>query len=315
MSNKFQVLDSLECADNILSGQCLADRLNISRVAVWKHIKALQNEGYNIESTSKGYRLIADCDVIDKEVLQKIAAKDLQFELFDKLDSSNTYLKSIAHKCHEGHVVIAKTQTAGKGRLGRSFYSPDTAGIYMSVLLKPKLNINNTGLITAMSAVAVCEAISIETNIDCSIKWVNDLYYRNKKICGILCEAGYNMELARLDYVVIGIGINVYKSPLPHDIANIATYLLDKHQYNMRNKIIARILERLMYNYKYIESKQFINEYRKRCFIIGKDINVLKPNTSQKARAIDIDDNCRLLVEYENNNKEYLNSGEISIKL
>lgn len=317
MNNKYILLRLLEQEDSVISGQSLADKLGISRVAVWKHIQSLQNDGYIIASSAKGYQLDKRCDLINIDSIREFAKRNYNIELFDTIDSTNSYLKSNAYNKKEGSIVISKNQSAGKGRLGRSFFSPEGSGIYMSILLKPQLDIGDTGLITAMSALAVSDAIKTVTGIDCPIKWVNDIYYNDKKLCGILCEAGYNMELANLSYVVVGIGINVYEpnEGFPKDIANIATALLREKTYNLRNNLVATIADKIFYYYSRIGDRSFVKDYRDRCFVPGRDISVIKNGESIEAKAIDIDESCRLLVQYKDGNKEYLNSGEISIKL
>lgn len=317
MNNRYNLLKLLEQANNVISGQSLADRLNISRVAVWKHIRSLQDDGYIISASPKGYILDKNCDVINADAIKELYNKAEDIEVFDTIDSTNSYLKNIAQSCNEGKLIISRNQSAGKGRLGRSFFSPSNSGIYMSLLLKPQLDIKDTSLITAMVALAVSEAIYDTLGIECPIKWVNDIYHNNKKLCGILCEAGYNMELANLSYVVVGIGINVYKpeGDFPEDIKAIATNLLDNKKYNIRNKLIATIIDKIFYYYGNIGEKNFVEKYKERCFVLGKEIYIVKNGEYQKAKAVDIDESCRLLVEYDNGKQEYLNSGEISIRL
>lgn len=317
MNNKYTVLKLLENTSNVISGQSIAESLGISRAAVWKHIHSLQDDGYAIISSPKGYSLDKSCDVINADAIKSIVGKKYEIEVFDTIDSTNNYIKNIANESREGKVVIAKNQSSGKGRLGRSFFSPDGSGIYMSILLKPKMSINDTTLITAMSALAVCEAIYDVVGIECPIKWVNDIYHNDKKLCGILCEAGYNMELANLSYVVVGIGINVYepKCGFPDEIKDIATGLLTEKSYDLRNRLISKIIDKIFYYYNHIHDRSFVKEYKNRCFVLGKNISVINNTNSEKAKAIDIDEDCRLLVEYDSGEKQYLNSGEISIRL
>ena len=129
---------------------------------------------------------------------------------FEELDSTNSYLKEMAAKgAQEGTIIIANRQSAGRGRLGRSFFSPEEKGIYMSILLRPDISLERAVLITSMAAVAVAEAIEQVSGIQTKIKWVNDIFLNKKKVCGILTEAGIDAETGTLEYAVLGIGVNV----------------------------------------------------------------------------------------------------------
>ncbi len=191
MSAKQHVLSVLEQnKGNSVSGARLAGELSISRNAVWKAIKALQSEGYAISAVpNKGYCLSEENDILSVESITPYLAdnlKELSLMVHKSVTSTNTLLKELAGEGEkEGKVLIAEEQTGGRGRLGRKFYSPAKTGIYMSILLRPKLTVDDALFITTSAAAAVAEAIESVTGCEASIKWVNDIYCNGKKVCGI----------------------------------------------------------------------------------------------------------------------------------
>ncbi len=253
-----------------------------------------------------------------QEILKQLKnSDDLCIEIFDELPSTNTYLKEVAKKGFlKNSVAIAKSQTKGKGRQDRRFFSPKDTGIYMSILSKPSLPASKSVLITAAAAVAVSEAIEAICNKSPKIKWVNDLILENKKICGILCEGVINTENSMFDYTVLGIGINLYKpeNNFDEEIKDIAGYITQTHIQGLKNRLISEIINRYFYYTSNLENKEFLEKYKKLSCVLGKEITVMKENP-QKALALDIDDNCRLRVKYPCGKTELLYSGEISIKL
>lgn len=251
-------------------------------------------------------------------------------KIYDSLDSTSTFLRSLAENGEkEGTVIIAEQQTSGRGRLGRSFYSPKNSGIYMSILLRPStheinFDINRSIYITSATAVAVCRAIEKITKKDVAIKWVNDIYLNEKKICGILTEGSLNNKNTSFEYMIIGIGLNIRTSSFPNELKNIASSLLtpDDTDFteNIRNILVAEILNQFssIYQNELSASPQkleFLKEYKKRSFFLGKNINVIKNGTLHPAVAVDINDSCHLLVEYPDGSSDELSSGEISIRV
>lgn len=318
MHTKYQIRQMLEQANVSLSGESIAQSLGISRVAVWKHIKALQEEGYSISAVNrKGYVLEKTADIISVDSLRALCKEPMDFAYLPSIASTNTAVKALAHEKNEGYVLLAGEQTGGRGRMGRSFFSPGDSGIYMSMLLKPTCSAEQASLLTALAAVSVCRALENVLNLQLQIKWVNDIFLDGKKVCGILSEAGFNMENAQMDYVVIGIGINVYapKGDFPSDLQNLAGYLQKDAAYNLRNQLIAGICEHFMQAYRNLNETPFMQEYKTRSMVVGKDIFVHKADGLRRARALDIDGACHLLVEYENKERELLHSGEVSIRL
>lgn len=238
-----------------------------------------------------------------------------EFEIIDTADSTNTLLKQRAKFEDEGMVLIANKQTAGRGRLGRSFYSPAGGGLYMSVLLKPRIAPSESLLITTCAAVAVCEAIEAISGKQAGIKWVNDVFVGGKKVCGILTESG--ITDGRLDYAVLGIGVNLYDCGFPDDLKGIAGAVFDGKPcgFDVRDKMAREICERFFAYYEGLCEKRFLEEYRRRSIVTGKTVNVISGGSTREAKAIDIDDDFALLVEFPDGTREKLSSGEVSIRI
>lgn len=324
MSAKQHVLSVLEKnkGDNI-SGAKLARELSISRNAVWKAVKVLQSEGYVITAVpNKGYCLSESNDILSSESITPYLSdrlRNLRIEVYKSVMSTNTLLKEMAGEGEEeGKVIIAEEQTRGRGRLGREFYSPSGTGIYMSILLRPKLTVNDALDITTSAAVAVAEAIEAVTGSETKIKWVNDIYCNGKKVCGILTEAGVDFEGGGLEYCIVGIGINVARplKDFPEELKDIADGIIKSGPYpsNLRSKLTAEILNHFWQYYSELQNKDFIKEYRKRSFLIGREINILTGDKKEKATALDIDDKARLIVKLDSGEIKTLSSGEVSVK-
>ena len=305
-----------------LSGEEIARRLGVSRNAVWKAIKALQAGGYPIQAVpNRGYCLAASSDVLSESGIRQYltgAAQSLDLRVFDSVDSTNLVLRSLANEgATEGTVVIAAEQTGGRGRKGRSFYSPQGTGVYISLLLKPRIAPDDATLITTTAAVAVSEAVEALSGEPAAIKWVNDVFLRGKKVCGILTEGSFDMESGQFEYAILGAGINVYEPDggFPAEIREIAGSVLVSPAPDAKNRVIAEYLNRFLPLYRELGSAATNAEYRRRSFVLGQMVNVLVGDRATPARAIDIDERCRLLVEYENGRRETLSSGEISVRV
>jgi len=240
-----------------------------------------------------------------------------EIQVFKELDSTNRYLKGLGESgAPEGAVIVADRQSNGRGRLGRSFFSPEGTGIYMSVLLRPEIELQKAVRITSMAAVAVAEAIEKISKIQAQIKWVNDIFINRKKTCGILVEAGIDAEKQRLNYAVLGIGINVGRMDFPEELKEIATSVSQECGFDVnREALIAEVLKSLEKWYPSIETGGFLDESKRRSLLLGKEIRVLNyDGSSYNARAVDLDDMGHLMIE-RNGQKEVLNSGEVSIRL
>lgn len=324
MTTKEKILEIFENNRNVyFSGEDIAQKLSLSRAAVWKAVKALQNSGYAIDAVkNKGYCLSDDTDIISVQGIKKYLRPeiiDMDINVFDSVESSNTVLKEKAdNNAGEGYMIIANEQTSGRGRIGRVFFSPKDTGIYMSLLIKPDNFYSYQAVrITTIAAVAVCEAIEAVSGEKAEIKWVNDIFVKNKKVCGILTEGSFDMESGLMNYAVLGIGINVYEPEegFPEDLKYVAGPVLHEHISDAKNRIISNFLNSF-YKYYHLENPlKYVEDYRKRSFVIGKEINIMSGNKSSRAVVLGIDDNCRLIVRYPDGREECCSSGEISIRL
>ncbi len=213
-------------------------------------------------------------------------------------------------------MLIAESQTGGRGRLGRSFFSPDDTGIYMSLLLRPSVSPKDTTLITTAAAVSVCVAFEKAGVEKPQIKWVNDIFVNNKKVCGILTEASFKNN-CETDYAVLGVGINFYepKNSFPEDLENIAGAVFKNEKENLKNKFIADFLNCFYDFYIDLQGRSHIDEYRKRCVCLGREIKIISPDGERNATAIDVTDDCGLSVILPNGESRVIFTGEISIKL
>lgn len=224
----------------------------------------------------------------------------------------------------EGTLIVAAAQTAGRGRLGRSFYSPAQTGLYLSLILRPDLPPESVPLITPAAAVAVALTIETFTNAPVGIKWVNDIWIHNRKICGILTEASLGQtesESRQFDYAVLGIGINLTTPAegFPDGIHEIADSLfggaVSKLPEFIHEKIIAGILNHFWDFYQKLELREFLSPYREHLFFLGQKITVVGPNSSRSATALGVDRDFHLLVRYDTGEEEAVSTGEISIRL
>lgn len=242
----------------------------------------------------------------------------ISLECLESVDSTNTYLKALAKKgAEEGRLVIANTQTGGRGRMGRSFASPQGLGIYMSLLLRPHCPADCVQSLTAFTAVAVCRALEKHEGISPEIKWVNDILLNGKKICGILCESSVSENGA--DFAVIGIGLNVITrtEDFPPPIREIAGSLFSESgKIIERGKLISDIIAELdaMYSAWCEDKTAYLAEYKKRCCTLGKFVEVTDKNGSREAIADDIMPDFGLRVRYPDGFYDVLRSGEVSVR-
>ena len=325
MSTKDKLLELFENnKGTYFSGEEIAEKLGISRAAVWKAVNGIRSAGYPVEAvTNKGYCLLDEADLLSAAGIEKYLDEDCKKKLTvsveQVVDSTNTMLvKQAGQGVAEGCVLVAGQQTAGKGRVGRTFFSPKDTGLYISLLLRPsQIPASQAVRITTMAAVAMCEAIKEVTGQTAGIKWVNDVFFDGKKICGILTEGGLSMETGCLDYAVLGVGINVYEPEggFPEEIKDIAGALLKDRKSDVRNHLAASLLNHFYSYYGNLNDNSYAKKYKDSSLALGKEVNVLNGQIQRKAFVIDIDEECHLLVRYEDGTEEALSNGEISIKL
>ena len=251
---------------------------------------------------------------IDSLKIKEQLGFDCEVELLETVDSTNLYLKR-KDNTYKNTLVVAKSQTAGKGRCGKNFYS-DENGIYMSFLLNKTISSAKVYLLTTTAAVAVAETLNELFGIDAKIKWVNDIYCNNKKLCGILCEGVLSNE-GCYEKSIIGIGINIFKSSFPADISDIAISLEDVVEKRKidRNLIISSVVNKfydLIHNHSEI---YLVEKYKSLSFMLGKTITIISADGDYTAKVLDIDNSAQLIIKKQNGEVLSLNSGEISIRL
>lgn len=302
-----------------VSGSNIARSVGMTRSAVWKAVKTLREEGYSICAvTNRGYCLSEESDFLSEQsIVPNLKTKALgrKIDVFKTIDSTNNFAKSLAQLgAVHGTTVISEVQTQGKGRMGRDFYSPMGMGVYMSVILRPKLSVEHSLLITSCAAVAVAEAVEKVAGIDCRIKWVNDIYAGGKKLCGILTEASVDVEQGGLEYAIVGMGINVQNVTFPKNLADTATSVrLETDKPVSRSVLTAEILNCLEERLETIRDKSFLDEYRRRSNVIGERIEVTHNDVSEQMDCTGIDEIGRLLVRLDSGEEKALTSGTVRI--
>ena len=325
MSTKNRILELLEQQrGESISGEHLAGILSISRNAVWKAVKELQKEGYNIVAvTNKGYCLSDENDIVSIPGIRPFLSEKSQpyvkkIQTYKSLESTNKTAKEMAVAGAEhGTVIISDCQTMGRGRYSRNFFSPAGGGLYMSIVLRPEvLHFENPTSVTAFAAVSVCEAIESISKKTPKIKWVNDIFIDRKKVCGILTEAVTDFESGGLEWIVLGIGINVYirAEDFPGDLQSLATSIYsDERMPGVRNKLSAEIINRILGFETSPSETEIFEKYKKRLMMLGKEITVNQNRMEYKATAIDVDSVGHLIVKNENGEIITLSTGEIRI--
>jgi len=292
-----------------LSGEEIAREIGCSRASVWKAVRALRAEGYSVESaTNRGYTFFEN-DILSAEGAGAHLLGGWQIVVLESVDSTNEEARRRAQAgAPDRTVIAAERQTGGRGRRGKTFFSPRGTGLYFSVLLRPRMTMADAALVTCRVAVAVARALEKYADEAVQIKWVNDIYIGGKKVCGILSEATSDLESGGVEYIVVGIGINVSTRDFPEELKNIAAGLPGNVN---RNELLAGILNRL--DETLVED--VMDEYKKRSCVIGKAIEIIHPDGAEPALAVDIDSQGHLIVRDMFGKLKVLHSGEISIKI
>lgn len=325
MNTKKRILELLENhRGESISGEYMAGVLKVSRNAVWKAIRELRKEGYRIDAvTNKGYCLSEDNDIISLQGIKPFLSGNgrmcaEKMHIYKTLESTNKTAKEMAIAgAGHGTTVIADCQTSGKGRYSRNFFSFFGGGLYLSMILRPEvLRFENTTAVTAFAAVSVCEAIEEISGKKPVIKWVNDIFMDNKKVCGILTEAVTDFESGNLQWIVLGIGINVNirREEFPCELQELAASVFPEGgNPGVRNRLCAEIINRIAGFDVLPEEKEIFDKYKKRLMMLGKKITVTQGKAVYKAVALDVDSAGRLIVEKENGEIISLTSGEIRV--
>ena len=324
MKNRDRVLQILyrkngEC----VSSSEITGELGITRSAVFKIINELKKQGFDIESIHhRGYRLGNEKDIISPEIINEIIEKERKnrrIQYFERVDSTNTFAKKILMEGESyPDIIIANEQEQGRGRLGREFYSPKGTGIYCSFILDPFIKIENSILVTVAASVAVSRAIEKVTKKDTRIKWINDIYIDDKKVCGILTEAVTDFETGIIGKIILGIGIN-FNTPsesFPDEITDRASSVFMDDTFGVtRNQLIAQLIIEIDECMNDIENDEIIRYYRNKSLVLGKmlEITYFGQEKPIQGKAVDIDRNGFLIIETKNGLLT-LNSGEVSIR-
>ena len=310
--------------DRFVGSDELLRALDISRATLWSSLRSLRKSGIDIINAPEGgYRLSPECDLYSPVAIGAGlcgAALEYRIDMRHTLASTNQTLKEMAKNgAPHGTVLIAQQQTAGHGRKARSFFSPGETGIYMSILVRPALSPSDALTLTTASAVAVVDTIRTLTGRQAFIKWVNDVYMNEKKVCGILTEAALTPDGQRLDYAVVGIGINVLypKEGFPADIRDVATsvYSPDTPPQYKRTEIVTALLNRLADVLARSTDSDILHAYRAASFLPGRTVNVVDElDHTRVATVVDIDERYRLVIRNTDGSVEALDSGEVSIR-
>lgn len=324
-TDKGDILAVLRTSKDYVSGQQLCDKFQVSRTAVWKVIKQLKEEGYQIEAVpNKGYRLVESPDVLSySEIISRLhtewAGRNLHY--FEKTGSTNSDAKRYAEEGEpHGTTVVADMQESGKGRRGRSWQSPSGSAIYMSILLRPHFEPDRASMLTLVMALSVSDAITEITGLPTGIKWPNDVVADRKKICGILTEM--SVELDYIQYVVIGVGINVNNESemdFSEDIRPHVTSLrLSSGRLVSRAALIERVLAHFEKNYDIFVTNKDLSELKKtyESHLVNLDVQVkvLDPKGEYTGIARGINNSGELLVEKADGEIINVFAGEVSVR-
>jgi BirA family biotin operon repressor/biotin-[acetyl-CoA-carboxylase] ligase len=310
--------------EDFISGEDISKQIGVTRTAVWKHINQLKEEGYEIESISrKGYCLIKEPDMLYADLLE-IDKRSIVFGKkiyhFESVESTNTIAKRLAAEgADEGTIIIAEEQTEGKGRLGRYWQSDKGAGIWMSIILKPKIEPSEATKITQIAAAAAAAVIRNCTGCKTEIKWPNDIILNKKKVCGILTEM--SGELNSVNYVIVGIGINV-KQKQEDFVPDFAKYATSIKSYTdktiSRKEIVIDMLEefeRLYLDFLYTGSiKKSLKVCKKYSATLGNKVRIIYREKEILAEAIDITEKGELLIKDDFGEIKKVISGEVSVR-
>ena len=323
---KSEILKLLRESEGYVSGQQISERFGVSRTAVWKVIRQLQEEGYQVEAVrNRGYHIVDSPDVMTKEELDSLiktqwAGRNILY--YDVTDSTNLRVKQAGDEgAPHGTLAVADRQTAGRGRRGRTWISPAGSSIYMSILLRPEITPDKASMLTLVMALSVTEGIGqCMAQSECpalQIKWPNDIIINGKKLAGILTEMSSQIDY--INHVTIGAGINVNMPDVPKEIAQTATSLRIECGHTVkRAPLIAAVMERLEENYEIFLKTQdlsgLIDRYSALLVNRDREVQILGAKETYRAHAIGIDRTGELIVRREDGTVEKIYSGEVSVR-
>ncbi|PKM81393.1 MAG: biotin--[acetyl-CoA-carboxylase] ligase [Firmicutes bacterium HGW-Firmicutes-14] len=306
-----------------VSGEEISSLLGVSRTAVWKHIRGLRDQGYRIESRSKvGYRLLESPDRLYEHELSGLLRTELigkKIVYCESVDSTNNLARTLAQEgSPDGTVVIAEEQTGGRGRMGRSWYSPPGQGIWFTLILRPPVNPADAAKITMVSAVAAARGIREYTGLAAGIKWPNDILLSGRKAVGILTEM--NAEIDRVNYLVVGIGININvdRGQVSSELAAaLASLEEEAGRHLSRIELLAAILNDLDRLYReFIDGNfsQILIEWRKMSVTLGKLVKVTSLHDTDEGLAFDVDEEGALLLRKKDGSVRRILAGDVSLR-
>ena len=305
-----------------VSGQELAERLGVSRNSVWKAIVSLREDGYAIDAgTNRGYVFSPDNDVVSEEGIRAAlpggAPDDLDIRVHDEVDSTNNEAKRLLSDGLRGPaLVVASRQSAGRGRRGRAFSSPE-GGAYLTLVLPGGTAAADATFVTMAAAVAVARAIRSCSACEPRIKWVNDVFVDGRKVCGILTEGTTDLETGTIDNVIVGIGVNTTASDLPVELEDIATGIALNPGCD-RNGLVAAIVAELLTLDPLgpdADLEALVEEYRASSLVIGEHLEYEERGIIFYGRAVDIDETGGLVIEREDGKSVTLHGGEVTLRL
>ena len=321
MEMKDKVLAFLKEQEEYRSGEEISQKLGVTRAAIWKAIKKLQADGYEIESsTKKGYKLLSSPNVITpSEIKHNLCTEVLGQDIYykEEIDSTNNQAKVLAREgAKEGHLIIAEHQSQGKGRLGRSWQSPSGTGIWMSLILRPHILPKYASQLTLLAGLSMCEVIQEITGLEAKIKWPNDIVVNGKKVCGILTEMSAEME--SINYIILGIGVNVNMAYFPEELPYASSLAIEGKKEYSRKAIIKAFLEKFEIDYKVYKKQPdltpIMERYEKNCITLNRKVKLLVSHEEVIAKATGISNEGELLVTLEDGTMKVVSSGEVSVR-
>ena len=309
----------IDNSDKYISGEYMSDILGLSRASIWKHIKALKGEGFDIESKAgHGYRL-------HRKEKRGLSSYEIKHKLktsymgqvvyyFDSIDSTNIYANTIANQASEGSVVVSKEQTQGKGRSGKVWVSDNDQGIYFSTILKPSIPISRASFLTQVAGAALATSLE-RLGVACQIKWPNDLVLNGRKIAGILTEM--RAEIESISYIIVGIGVNIGPKTFEESISTVATSLANEG-YQIQDLDLLRAFfidfEDLYEDFKNKDYTRILGILKDKSAVLGKEIYLIRDGQKDKVFAENIDEYGNLIVRNELGFLEEVFTGEISVR-